>query len=282
MGVKEEIYSYCLKENRKLTAMEIVNALFPGKPQPYVNAAINKLVSERRLVREDSHPYTVRVPAIGEDIGQPIDYSRGANGNKRTSRLNAKYVPRPSNKEVDKYLSQWEHLENYVLQERALNKLFLETYKSNTEIDDVLIKVAALNDFYSTNIFSIYPVAKRIVEQDIDKKLKAGDLQLVNDIAKVTSADGKEHNFYSFATKYCSHHQPDKYAIFDSYVEKMLNHFRRVDGFSDYKDSDLKEYTCFFEVLTDFKKYYSLEEYSLKELDRYLWLLGKEHFPKKY
>ena len=62
----------------------------------------------------------------------------------------------------------------------------------------------------------------------------------------------------------------------------MLNHFRRVDGFSDYKDSDLKEYTCFFEVLTDFKKYYSLEEYSLKELDRYLWLLGKEHFPKKY
>ena len=178
MGVKEEIYSYCLKENRKLTAMEIVNALFPGKPQPYVNAAINKLVSERRLVREDSHPYTVRVPATGEDIGQPIDYSRGANGNKRTSRLNAKYVPRPSNKEVDKYLSQWEHLENYVLQERALNKLFLETYKSNTEIDDVLIKVAALNDFYSTNIFSIYPVAKRIVEQDIDKKLKAGDLQL--------------------------------------------------------------------------------------------------------
>ena len=83
-----------------------------------------------------------------------------------------------------------------------LNVHFYSIIYTNTEIDDVLIKVAALNDFYSTNIFSIYPVAKRIVEQDIDKKLKAGDLQLVNDIAKVTSADGKEHNFYSFATKY--------------------------------------------------------------------------------
>lgn len=37
----------------------------------------------------------------------------------------------------------------------------------------------------------------------------------------------------------------------------------------------------FFETIHQFKKYYGLDMYSLKELDRYLWLLGKKWFPRK-
>jgi len=37
---------------------------------------------------------------------------------------------------------------------KQFTKLFTETYPENTKMDDVLIKVCSLNDFYSTYIFS--------------------------------------------------------------------------------------------------------------------------------
>jgi hypothetical protein len=257
-----------------------VKALFPGKQQPYVNSLITQLVNEKKLIREDTRPYTVHVPMEGEDIPQPLDYSRGPQQCRRKN--NFLYVPRPSAAEVNKYLAKWDTLEHYILQEHALNKLFLETYTKNTQIEDVLIKVAALNDFYSTQIFSVYPVAKQIVSLNIDNRLLAGDYSLVEDIANVRMESGENKHFYSFATKYCSHHQPDKFAIFDSYVEKVLKYFRNEDNYGDFKDSDLKIYEKFIGALNDFKMFYELEKYSLKELDRYLWLLGKEVFPKNY
>lgn len=117
---------------------------------------------------------------------------------------------KPSEAEVKKYLNKWDSLENYVLQESALDKLFFNTYPNNKDINDILIKAAALNDFYSTNIFSIFPVAKHILNLNIDERLKNKDISLVNDIAKV-EINGKVKNFYSFATKYCSHHYPLDY-----------------------------------------------------------------------
>lgn len=77
----------------------------------------------------------------------------------------------PIIEEVNKYLRLWDTLENYVLQEEALDKLFFQTYPFNEEISEILIKSAALNDFYSTNIFSIFPVAKHIHNLKIDTRL---------------------------------------------------------------------------------------------------------------
>lgn len=91
----------------------------------------------------------------------------------------------PSKGEVEKYLNLWDSLENYSLQESALEKLFMKTYPSNNDLDDVLIKVCALNDFYSTNIFSPFTVAKHIVDLNIDKKILEEDLEIVNEIALV-------------------------------------------------------------------------------------------------
>ena len=50
----------------------------------------------------------------------------------------------------------------------------------------------------------------------------------------------------------------------------------------NFSKQDLKEYKKFKEVLLAFKKYYNLNDYNLKDIDRYLWQLGKEYFPKKY
>lgn len=91
-------------------------------------------------------------------------------------------VKTPTPQLVEEYLNRWDSLENYLLQENSLEKLFIKTYLENKDMDDVLIKVCALNDFYSTNIFSPFTVAKHIVNINIDNRLNAGDLTLVNEI----------------------------------------------------------------------------------------------------
>lgn len=190
-------------------------------------------------------------------------------------------IPNPSKDEVKKYLQKWDSLDNYVLQESSLDKLFLKTYPNNTDINDILIKASSLNDFYSTNIFSIFSVAKHILELNIDERLKAGDETLVNDIAKII-INNKNKNFYSFASKYCSHHYPTEYPIYDNYVERVLLYFKKRDKFDDFTKEDLKNYKTFKKILITFKNFYKIDEYDLKEIDKYIWQLGKEYFPKKY
>ncbi|GHT42227.1 hypothetical protein AGMMS49965_13330 [Bacteroidia bacterium] len=192
-----------------------------------------------------------------------------------------KIIPPPTEAQVEQYLKKWTELHNYVLQESSLKKLFHETYPNNNEMDDVLIKVCALNDFYGTHILSPFNVAKRIVELNIDERLAKGDMVLVNEIA-ANEINGKKKNFYSFASKYCSHHKPQDYPIYDFFVKEVLLHFLKEDKFYSFKKEDLKNYPVFKEILLQFRKFYHLEEYDLKKLDKYLWLFGKEYFPRKY
>ena len=195
---------------------------------------------------------------------------------------NSLNINKPCNEEIKHYLTQWNSLENYSLQESSLKKLFTKTYSFNIDLDDVLIKVCSLNDFYSTNIFSPFTVAKHIVNLKIDDSLEKEDLSIVNKIARVEMNGGNVKNFYSFATKYCSHHKPAVYPIYDSYVEKMIMYFKRKDKFYKFTKEDLKNYPKFKNILLEFKKYYNLETFNLKQIDQYLWLAGKEHFPRNY
>ncbi|WP_187117133.1 hypothetical protein [Candidatus Stoquefichus massiliensis] len=201
--------------------------------------------------------------------------------NKLNIKNDTKRVPMPCPEQLEHYLKLWNELENYHLQENALDKLFYELCPENKSISDILLKVATLNDFYSTNIFSVYSVAKHIYELDIDKRLQLGDVTLVNDIKKV-AINGKTQNFYSFATKFCSHHRPLDYPIYDSYVEKVLLHFKKLDNFTEFVSTDLKNYSSFKEILICFGEFYGLSDYNLKDIDKYIWQLGKEYFPKNY
>lgn len=192
------------------------------------------------------------------------------------------FIESPNTSIVKEHLDKWGKLENYVLQESSLRKLYTQTYPMNNDMDDVLIKVCSLNDFYSTNIFSPFTVAKHILTLSIDARLKENDLGLVNEIAKVKINDKKEINFYSFATKYCSHHKPEIYPIYDSYVEKILLYFKKKDKFFDFVKTDLKIYPNYKEILIAFQQHYELESFTLKEIDKYLWQAGKRYFPRKY
>ena len=169
------------------------------------------------------------------------------------NKLPQDYVP--SVKDVEWFLNYWKGLPNYFDQERALDKLFFQLCPENKCIEDVLVKCSSLNDFYSTNIFDIHTVAQHILNSNIDQRLKDGDFSLVRDIAQV-EVNGKEHNFYSFATKYCSHHQPEQFAIYDSYVEKVLVSLNAREHFANFKKEDLKDYNIYMNAIYGFQKKY--------------------------
>lgn len=187
-------------------------------------------------------------------------------------------IPHPSPEQVILYLKKREELKRDVVQSRALEILFTQTYPRNTDIHQVLIKASALNDFYNTRIFNIWRVAEHIRDLDIDERLLSGDMSLVDDLANVNLGNNIHKRFYSFATKYCSFHQPELFSIYDRFVEKMLLHFRRIDKFYTFNAPDLRDYPKFRAILDAFQEYYGLTRFSKRELDHYLWLVGSEHF----
>ena len=182
---------------------------------------------------------------------------------------------------VQQFLTTWDGLDNYALQERSLALLFQTFCPRNTTLEHVLLKVSALNDFYSTNIFNTYAVARHIVGLNIDPLLAKADKVLVNALAQVPIG-GKIRNFYSFATKYCNHHRSDDYPIYDQYVEKMLLYFGKADRFTEFTKPELKQYDRFLEIILAFRSHYGLTAFSLRQIDIYLWLGGKRAFPPKY
>ena len=189
-------------------------------------------------------------------------------------------IKKPCKAEVEKYLSLCDTQSNYVEQEKALKKLFA-LYPNNNDISEVLLKVNILNDFYSTNIFNTYKVAEYIVSLNIDKKLKIKDLSVVNDIADKTK-NGINRNIYSFATKYCVHHLGNEFPIFDSYVAKILIYLNKQDKFFKFSYEDCRDYKKFYSILNVFREFYQLNNFTLRQIDIYLWQAGKDYFTKKY
>jgi hypothetical protein len=173
----------------------------------------------------------------------------------------------PSVKDAEWFINTWREVRKFSAPVDAISKI-CKQYPNNNNLEEVLIKCAVIDNFSSTNVFDLYKMADHIVKKNIDEKLKKGDYSLVNDIAKV-EIGGKERNFYSFATKYCHYHKPYFFAIYDSYVAKVLC------VFLDKKESELRIYNNYIKALNDFRQRYNLDKYKYDNLDKYLWRLGR-------
>jgi len=188
-------------------------------------------------------------------------------------------IEMPSVEEIDTYVKIWhedDEYEKFRQQEKSVVMLWNQ-YPTNTKLEEVLIKVSVLNKFYSTRIPDVLElhVAQHIVELNIDRRLDNLDFDIVDEIARVNE---ESNRYYSFATKYCSHHRPDKYPIYDSFVDKVLRYFRNEEKYYTFKNNDLKNYKSFMEVYHAFIEKYKLEKFSLREVDWYLWILGRNTF----
>lgn len=187
-------------------------------------------------------------------------------------------VPMPSPDQVRKYLARWREGDNEKI-DSALRTTF-GAMPENTDIGAVGVKVAALNSLYATGILGVLQVARHIVSMDIDAALTQPDMKrdVIERIARVTFG-GKIRRNYSFATKYCSFHRPDLYPIYDSLVAEVLNKLlKQGETFDDFAPGEhwRDDYAVWDRSISRFRTHYGLEEFSIREIDKYLWTLGKE------
>ena len=102
-----------------------------------------------------------------------------------------------------------------------------EFQKKDTSISHVYKKVVLLNALYSTNVMATFDMTLHISRiKDFERRVQEGDISLVDDIRYIT-IEGKDKNFYSFATKYCHHHNVHAYPIFDSFVVFYLKKYNK-------------------------------------------------------
>jgi hypothetical protein len=147
---------------------------------------------------------------------------------------------------------------DHQLTEQTLQELF-HHYPSNSDSRHILLKVVAINGLYHTCIFALDTVARHIHahHKEIDFALAAGSPEIVDKIARVT-VKGKVYNFFSFATKFCSWHNPAAYPIYDAHVDHYLWNLQNQDHFASFLHPET----------------HGLTAYSFKEIDKFLYLEG--------
>lgn len=191
-------------------------------------------------------------------------------------------VPTPSPDQVRKYLARWRVGDNEKID--AALKIAFAAMPKNDDVGQVGVKIAALNGLYSTNIYAVVQVARHIVSLDIDAALAEDvvDPALIEGIANV-EIRGKSRRNYSFATKYCNFHRPDVYPIYDSLVVGILNALlKQGETFDTFTRGEHwgTDYAIWHRSIRRFREHYGLGEFSIREIDKYLWTLAKERRAK--
>lgn len=154
--------------------------------------------------------------------------------------------------------------------------LVFQHWPANTDAAQVLVKVTVLNQLYSTQIRAVQVVANHIASLNIDERLRQGDLSLVHDIGLVQlKSEEKPHFLLSFASKYCSWHEPEQFQIFDSLVEGLLFKYQCQFSFASYQRDELHNYPQFIQVIDQFRSHFGLSSIGRKRLDNFLWYEAK-------
>jgi hypothetical protein len=174
---------------------------------------------------------------------------------------------------IDKEIAAFDYDGETSLAELTICEL-ISTYPNNQDISHVLLKVIAVNVLYHSRVLDIdlQPLSRHIHSVNgLDAQLKQGVSGVVDAIWK---SQGTKRHYFSFATKFCSWHNQDAYAIYDRNVwEALVAYRRRNDGFA-FRNSECDDYPGFLETVMRFRRSYGIETYSLKSIDKFLWKVG--------
>lgn len=203
--------------------------------------------------------------------------------------------------ELDKYIKYFDEQERD--KEYALNRLFSK-YRTNTSLYEIMLKVTVLNSFYSAGLnnskgkttMDVVTMAKHILMEPrfdiwLYSENSEDQLKAYNYIAEEPSIvrNINYNKCYSFASKYCSWHNPEVFPIMDKNAKKTLNeiinsddnHFKNSTTYrKSINSDDFHDYMVFRELCLDFMHYVNNEcgfenKYTLKDIDKYLWIYEK-------
>ena len=266
MSNADVIIQYCQTVNRPITAKQIIDACFPGKPQPYINSTINGLVQNKRLVRNDGvRPYTVRLPVDGEAIPEPRDYSKGSR-NAPPAAWSGSEVPFDTftEDELDETALRVARDPRYG-EEATIIGNCLNKFPKNEDGDIIAMKIALIDMTNSTNLnkhlskIHLTRLIEKIKECNFDERVAAGDISMIGELAK------NEINLFSFFSKYCLYHnyyfyQRDDFVIFDgvmqNHVGAFLPHYEYKG--KTYRSSQIKNCIENMRLTYDYEGYLAL------------------------
>lgn len=141
------------------------------------------------------------------------------------------------------------------------------------DVASSLLKVAAVNQLYATNLYAVMRMAEHVALLMAHPCPEIEDAALVERIAKLptTSEEHKPRRHYSFASK-LAHFFVDanRFPICDSLAVPMVEyHLGRDNCVRD----DAQPYQAYVENLRRLSQYAGLA-WSGRDLDKYLWLAG--------
>jgi hypothetical protein len=179
-------------------------------------------------------------------------------------------LPRPTVELVNNECAEFDR-ENQ-LTEDALRQL-RERFPQNSETAHVLLKVLVLNKLYNARVrdIDVEPLARHVASLQLDSVLEKGAPTAV---ALITNCE-KLKKYFSFATKFCSWHNPVAYPMYDGNVDECLWSYQRQDRFAKFHRQDLGSYEKLIAVVAGFRAFYGLESFSFRQLDKFLWRLGE-------
>lgn len=164
----------------------------------------------------------------------------------------------------------------------GINKNIIDGFVSHygTSYDGILAVSALINTLYSTHIdasdfaaltYGIFKI------RELKIRLNAGDIALVSEIAGLLKTDDeKKKEYISFASKFCAFHNESKFPIYDRISREMLAKINKEYHFTDKFNKDKIPYEKYVKIYDLFIEEFNLKELTYREVDKYLWLSGKE------
>lgn len=254
MGQKETIVDL-LKTNGTMTQLDLAEAIFGGKNHGQnIYSALRGLVNSGAVLRTGSKPAYYSLSGadivIPAKVTQPKKEVRDVSGDEIT------------NETIEEAGRIVAGTDNYGKEMKLISRC-LKRFPNNTDADIVAMKVGLIDITSSTHL-SQHKIKINMVElseiiasiQDIDARIKAGDPDVVNEIAKSNGSI----NLFSFASKYCCYHnknlyERDDYSIFDKVLKEHLPLY-----FSDVTKTQIEKWRKEY-------KYKEYNDYITKKLD---------------
>ncbi len=219
---QEEIIVDLLKTNGTMTQLDLSEAIYGDRSHgPNIYGALMGLVNRGAVLRTGSQPAYYSLSGadvvIPKKVAQPKKGVRDISGDEIT------------NETIEEAGRMVAETDNYGPEMEMITRCF-HKFPNNTDPDVVAMKVGLIDITNSTHLsqqkskISMVELSSIIASiPDIDARIKAGDPEVVNLIAR---SNGKV-NLFSFASKYCCYHnrnlyERDDYSILDNVLKKYL------------------------------------------------------------
>lgn len=267
-----------LTSNKRMTQVQLAKSIYGDNLHtPNIHSALMELVKNDYVLRSGNNPSYY-------SLGSKNFEKRIADTKKRHKVLRDVSKDIISNDTINELDQTVLNSHSYGEENNLITDCF-KAFPQNADLNVVAMKIGLIDITNSTNIsrhksrISVVDLAKSIISiPDIDIRLKNGDPNLVNEIAKTNGSI----NLFSFASKYCCYHNRnlydnDDYSIYDSVLRDYLPLY-----FDDINKSQIDKWVKSY----DYKSYNDYITTKLDELrintpfrkrkfDHFVWFLNR-------